>query len=92
MQGDVAPMQILSKLDAEMRCRLIYHLGFRLSYITHTGSPAEEHFVHDLDLVLEKNPVRKQFKTISSIIFPSCSQSKFPLSPPYMQRADRGIG
>lgn len=42
MQGDVAAMQILSKLDAEMRCRLIYHLGFRLSYITHAGSPASD--------------------------------------------------
>lgn len=35
MQGDVAAMQILSKLDAEMRCRLFYHSVFRLSYITH---------------------------------------------------------
>lgn len=35
MQGEVAAMQILPKLDAEMRCRLFYHSVFRLSYIKH---------------------------------------------------------
>lgn len=38
LQDEGAPMPTLSKLDAEMRCRLIYHPGFRLSYITHGWS------------------------------------------------------
>lgn len=33
MQGDVAAMQVLSELEAEVRCRLFYHSVFRLSYI-----------------------------------------------------------
>lgn len=35
MQGNVAAVQVLSKLEAGVRCRLFYHSVFRLSYITH---------------------------------------------------------
>lgn len=68
MQG---VMQILFKLDAHMRCRLYYRSIFGVSYITHMQQVEKEHFVPDLDLILQ-SPL-----TISSMIFLSCSQSKY---------------
>lgn len=53
-------MQTLSKLDAEMGDRLIYHGGFELTALT--LPVVEEQFVGDLEFVLQggkKNPVRQ---------------------------------
>lgn len=58
VQEEVALMQTLSKLDAEMGDRLIYHRGGELTDIT--LPVVEEQFVHDLEFVLQGgDPVRQ---------------------------------